>query len=232
MATTSSLRFENVSLTAQFPYTLDLAGISLELAAGEAQLVVTDLLPDGFPLADLAAGLLVPDEGRVYFAGEDWLALRPDAAAAARGRIGRVFEKRGWISNLDVDENITLAQRHHTTRPLAEIEAEALALAKQFGFDDLPRVRPALLRSGELRRAAWIRALLGAPALLLLEHPLRDLPAAAGAPLVAAVRAACARGAAVLWVAESFQGLENSRALFSKVWKLEGARLAAAKECP
>jgi phospholipid/cholesterol/gamma-HCH transport system ATP-binding protein len=193
-------------------------------------LVVTDLLPEGFPLADLAAGLVAPDSGQVRFEGEDWQTLHPDEAAAARGRMGRIFEKRGWISNLDVDENITLAQRHHTTRPVAEIEAEALALARQFGFEDLPRVRPALLRTGELRRAAWTRALLGAPALLLLEHPLRDLPSAAGAPFVAAVQAACARGAAALWIAESFQGLENSRAVFSKVWKLEGARLTAAKE--
>lgn len=230
MDTTSILRFENVSLTAQPPYAQDLDEVSLEVAKGEAHLVLTDLLPDGFPLADLAAGLLAPDAGHVRFEGEDWQELNPDAAAAARGRIGRIFEKRGWISNLDVDENITLAQRHHTTRPLAEIEAEALALAKQFGFEDLPRVRPALLRSGELRRAAWVRALVGSPTLLVLEHPLRDLTAAAGAPFCAAVQAACARGAAALWIAESFQGLENSRTLFSKVWKLEGARLTAAKE--
>jgi phospholipid/cholesterol/gamma-HCH transport system ATP-binding protein len=230
MDTNSILRFENVSLTAQPPYAQDLAEVSFELHAGEAQLVLTGLLPEGLPLADLAAGLVAPDTGQVRYAGEDWQELHPDEAAAARGRTGRIFEKRGWISNLDVDENITLAQRHHTTRPLAEIEAEALTLAREFGFEDLPRVRPALLRSGELRRAAWIRALLGSPALLLLEHPLRDLPAAAGVPFVAAVQAACARGAAALWIAESFQGLENSRTVFSKVWKLDGPRLAAAKE--
>ena len=105
------------------------------------------------------------------FEDTDWEEMAADAAAAARGRIGRVFEVRGWISNLDVDENITLAQRHHTSRPLGEIEAEALALAQQFGLADLPRLRPAMLRAGELRRAAWIRALLGAPTLILLEHP-------------------------------------------------------------
>ena len=230
MDTTSILRFENVSLTAQPPYALDLTDVSLELNAGELGLVLTGHHTEGLPLADLASGLVVPDNGSVWFQDEDWQDRHPDAAAAARGSIGRIFEKRGWISNLDVDENITLAQRHHTTRPVAELEAEALALARQFGFEDLPRVRPALLRPGELRRAAWIRALVGAPLLVLLEHPLRDLPANAAQPLVAAVQAAAARGAAALWIAESFQGLENFRAVFTKVWKLEGARLAAAKE--
>ena len=230
MITTSILRFENVSLTAQPPYALDVTEISLELNAGELGLVLTGASTEGLPLADLASGLVAPNAGQVRFQDQDWQACHPDTAANARGRIGRIFEKRGWISNLDMDENITLAQRHHTTRPVAEIEAEALALAKQFGFEDLPRARPAVLRAGELRRSAWIRALVGSPMLALLEHPLRDLPAQAAAPLVAAVQAAAARGAAVLWIAESFQGLETCRTVFSKVWTLEGARLVAAKE--
>lgn len=230
MSTTSILRFENVSLTAQAPYLLDLAEVSFELDAGELGLVLTGHNTEGLPLADLATGLVAPESGVVRFQGEDWQALHPDASAARRGTIGRVFEKRGWISNLDVDENITLSQRHHTTRPEAEIELEALALAKQFGFEDLPRIRPALLRPGELRRSSWVRALVGSPLLILLEHPLRDLPPQAADPLVAALQAAATRGAAVLWMAEGFQGLENHRTIFSKVWKLEGARLAAAKE--
>ena len=230
MNPTSILRFEQVSLAAQLPYAEELTEITLELCAGELGLVLVPPHSDGLPLADLAEGLVTPDSGSVKFEDVDWEDMEPDQAAAARGRIGRVFEKRGWISNLDVDENITLAQRHHTARPLAEIEAEALALAKQFGFDDLPRLRPALLRGGELRRAAWIRALLGAPTLILLEHPLREIPSGKAAQLLDALKTARARGAAALWIAESFQGLENHREHFSKVWKLEGARLAAAKE--
>lgn len=230
MSPTSILNFEQVSLPAQPPYTQDLGDASLELCAGELGLVLVPAPSDGLPLADLAEGLVTPDSGSARFENENWAERGPDAAAAARGRIGRVFDTHGWISNLDVDENITLAQRHHTTRPLAEIESEALGLAQQLGFDDLPRVRPALLRSGELRRAAWIRALLGAPALILLEHPLRDMPTVHATALLAAVQTACQRGTAVLWIADSFLGLENTRNLFSKTWKLEGARLAAVKE--
>lgn len=230
MTPSSILRFDRVSLTAQRPYTQDLTEITLELCAGEAGLVLVPPHSDGLPLADLAEGLVTPDSGSVKFADAEWEEMDPDQAATARGRIGRVFEKRGWISNLDVDENITLAQRHHTTRPLAAIEAEALTFAKQFGFDELPHLRPALLRGGDLRRAAWIRALLGAPRLVLLEHPLREIPSANAVQLLDAVNAARARGAAALWIAESFQGLENHREHFSRVWKLEGARLAAAKE--
>ena len=230
MSPTSILCFDRVSLAAQLPYAHDLTEVSFELGAGELGLVLVPPHAEGLPLADLAAGLVGPDSGIVKFEDTDWEEMAADAAAAARGWIGRVFEVRGWISNLDVDENITLAQRHHTTRPIGEIEAEALALAQQFGFADLPRMRPALLRAGELRRAAWIRALLGAPKLILLEYPLRDIPTTEAVKLLTVVQTARARGAAALWLAESFQGLEIHRVQFSKVWKLEGARLVADKE--
>ena len=230
MPPTSILRFDHVNLTAQPPYAHDLADVSLDLLAGEMGLVLIQPHTEGLPLVDLAEGLIAPDTGMVQFEGEDWLERHPDDAAAARGRIGRFFEKHSWISNLDVDENITLAERHHTTRPLAEIEAETLDLARPFGFTDLPRVRPAMLRNNDLRRAGWVRALIGAPALIMLEHSLHDSAADEVAALLAALKAARQRGAAVLWIVDSFQNFENYRTDFSKVWKLEGARLAAAKE--
>src|ERR1035437_7497838 len=117
MPPTSILNFANVSLRTQPPYAHDLAEVTLELLEGEMGLVLIPPHTEDFPLADLAEGLVTPDTGTVTFQGADWEELGPDAAAAARGNIGRVFENRGWISNLDVDENITLAARHHTTRP-------------------------------------------------------------------------------------------------------------------
>ena len=99
-----------------------------------------------------------------------------------------------------MDENITLASRHHTLRPVPEIEQEALALAQSFGLPEIPRKRPALLRRADLRRCEWVRALIGTPSLVVLEHPTRDVFAEAIPKLVAAVRAARARGAAVMWI--------------------------------
>ena len=226
MSIASILKFDRVSCTAQPPYEQDLAGVSLALGPGDLGVV---LVPPGtarLPLADLAEGLLIPDAGRVAFEEEDWLEWTPDDAAAARSRIGRVFETRGWISNLDVDENITLAQRHHTSRPVAELEQEAAALARGFGLTELPRVRPAVLRSAVLRRAEWVRAFLGAPALILLEFPLREVYVDALDGLVLAVQAARARGAAVLWLGDSSGDGARAAALpGAQVWTLSGARL-------
>lgn len=191
---------EDVTVETRPPYETGLAGASLVLRAGALAMVY---IPEGFaytPLADMVQGLVEPDAGVVRYRGEDWRVMDPARAAAQRGTIGRVFDQRGWISNLDVDENITLASRHHTLRPLPEIEQEALALAQSFGLPELPRRRPALLRRADLRRCEWVRALIGTPSLVVLEHPTRDVFAEAIPKLVAAVRAARARGAAVMWI--------------------------------
>ena len=125
--------------------------------------------------------------------------MHADHAAARRGRIGRLFEDEGWVSDLEVDQNIMLAQRHHTSRSEPDILEEALKLARVFGLPGLPRGRPGSLRRWDLRKAACIRAFLGRPAFIILEQPVRGVYADLLAPLVNAVHSARRRGAAVLW---------------------------------
>ncbi len=149
---------------------------------------------------DAVCGIEPPPEGVVRFNGADWRELPPAEAERRRARIGRVFEGAAWVSNLDVDENVLLAQRHHTRRPDAELRAEAERLARTFGLARLPGTRAAWTDPRDLQRAQWVRALLGAPALLLLEFPERRAAAVHVAALAAAVDAARARGAGVLWI--------------------------------
>lgn len=175
-----------------------LRGVHIDLDPGGLVLVALEEGGPGTLLADAASGLLAPDTGTVAFCGEDWTAMHPDRAAACRARIGRVFGEREWISNLDIDENVTLARRFHSRRPENEVAEEAEALARAFGLDALPRARRPFVKAQALRRAAWTRAFLGEPLLLVLERPERDVPPGALGTLFSAVRAALDRGAAAL----------------------------------
>lgn len=197
------LQFESVRVKSGAEYEDGLEDVTFSLRPGERLLVLLDPLAHRGVFGDLALGLAEPDEGRVLFEGHDWSRVGPDRAAAARARIGRVYERPLWVSNLDVDENITLVQRHFTSRPEAEIDAEAVALARSFGLEDIPRARPARVPSRDLRVADWIRALVGRRDLLVLERPLRDAPPDKAAALVRAVRAASDRGAAVIWLQDA-----------------------------
>jgi len=197
----SILKLSDVTIESGTPYECGLSNVSCELKAGELWLVRLEREDERLPLADAAEGLAVPIQGRVAFLGEDWRSMSPDHAAARRGKIGRLFEDDGWISDLDLDQNIMLSQRYHTQRSEAEILDEAVKFARLFGLPGLPRGRPASVRRPDLRKAACIRAFLGQPALIILERPERGVYADLIAPLINAVRSARQRGAAVLWTA-------------------------------
>ena len=195
------LKFSGVTVESSPHYETELWNISFTLNPGDLLLVRIERENERLPLADACEGLVGPGPGSVMFLGQDWQRMSADHAAAQRGKIGRLFEDEGWVSDLGVDQNIMLSQRHHTRRSEEEILDEALKFARMFGLPGLPRGRPGSVRRPDLRKAACIRAFLGQPAFIILEQPVRGVYADLMAPLVNAVVSARKRGSAVLWTA-------------------------------
>ncbi len=193
------LQFQDVTIASQPPYESAIWKVSFTLGAGDLLLLRLEEEFKELPLADAAEGLVDLAAGVVRFLERDWTGLSARDAAAARGRIGRVFLTEGWLDDQGVDENIVLAQRHHTERSEADIRQEAANLARMFRLPGLPLWPPHRVRRQDLRKAACIRALLGRPQLILLENPTLGVYADLIAPLVNAVNAARRGGAAVLW---------------------------------
>ncbi len=204
--------FTGVSTEPDPAYDVPLWNVDFTLEAGELLLIRLERGQLRIPLADAAVGLIEPIEGQISFQGEDWKSMTPDQAAARRGRCGRVFTGRGWCSNMSLNDNITLAQRHHTHRPETAIEAEAANLAHYFGLPGLPLWPPGQTRPGDLGRAGLIRAFLGKPDLVVLEQPTRHLYPEIMPPLMNAIRAARDRGAAVILLTDE-PGIWNEAAL-------------------
>ncbi len=193
------LKFNEVTVESSPCYETGLWNSSFDLNPGELLLVRIEREDERLPLADAAEGLVTPRQGSVTFLGEDWSGMRADHAAAQRGTIGRLFEDEGWISDLDVDQNIMLSQRHHSARTEEDILEEALQLARVFGLPGLPRGRPGNMRRWDLRKAACVRAFLGRPLFIILEQPVRGVYADLMVPLLHAANSARKRGAAILW---------------------------------
>ncbi len=173
--------------------------LTLRLQPGKWARLTTESA-DSIPIwADVMLGLAEPAAGQVWFLGRHWRELGPDEQAALRARVGRVFSATAWLANLDVDENILLASRYHTRRPGAEWRREAEELARRLGLPGLPTGRPVGVPPDALQQAQWVRALLCAPRLLLLERPLHAAPAEAVARFGEALEEALGRGAAMIW---------------------------------
>ncbi len=220
-----TLRFDQVTLAPDVNYESALCEVSFVLRAGDLLLVLLERENEKLPLADAAEGLITPLHGEVRRSRQNWETMTAEAAANHRGRIGRVFENSGWINDLDVDENIILAQLHHTDRAESEIVSEAEELARLFELPGLPAGRPSAIRRQDLRKAACIRAFLGQPELILLENPSRDVYEDIIAPLVNMVQGARQRGVAVLWMTSEPEVWRNPGIRANLRAKMFGARL-------
>lgn len=179
----------------------------LSLAKGElAVFEVGESVRAGW-LGDAALGLVKPMKGEVRFLGADWGDMLPgEAERRRRRRAGRVLapeEGAVWLQNLDLDENIQLAQRMDPEQRLGEVAERALRVARRFGLDELPRMRPAAADRRTLQVAQWVRAFLPKElSLLILDRPLRGASAADAVALRENMEEARERGAAVVWVEE------------------------------
>jgi phospholipid/cholesterol/gamma-HCH transport system ATP-binding protein len=206
---TDILRFHDVTVAPDSDRESGISSLNLSLSRGDLTVVLWEKEQVRIPLADAAEGLVSPVRGMVSFLGEDWQTMAANRVAAQRGKIGRVFEGESWLSDLDVDQNITLAQRHHTRRPIKEIEQEATQLCRVFGLAGLPGGRPSNARRLDLQKAACVRAFLGAPILILLENPTVEVYADVIAPLIKTVNEVRQRGAAVLWTTNELHVWNN-----------------------
>ncbi len=211
------LTFDSVTWATASASAEPLGPVDVVLPPGGMQGICYSAETDCPPIADLAAGLREPQAGQVTFAGQPWSAYAPFAAAAARGRIGRIFAGQAWVSNLDVDENITLAQRHHGHAKPADVRKSAEALARRLGLNGLPGTRPAWTPRRELQLAQWVRALLAPPSLLLVEQPWPDFSDGPGAALRTEIETARKAGMAVVWLVND-ERLMNNEYLKTSQW--------------
>ena len=136
--------------------------VSLDVAAGEAVLLVGRNGAGKTTLLRIATGFLDPDAGEVTI---DGVALARDRARA-QGRMGYLPEHAPAPSELTVREHLALRARLKRVAP--DGLARAIELA---GLGDVVRQRIATLSKGFRQRVGLADALLGDPPLLILDEP-------------------------------------------------------------
>ena len=173
-----------------WPATVD--GVDLQVEEGAFVCLVGRSGCGKTTLLKLAAGLLRPDSGEVVF--------RPPAPAAVGPGIGFVFQSPNLLEWLRVVDNVLLPQSLHR-RPTDADRARALRLLEQLGLAAHAGKYPRQLSGGQQSRVALARALLLAPALLLLDEPFAALDAITREELQRDLLALCRRsGTTVLFV--------------------------------
>ncbi len=159
-------------------------------------------------VVSMLQGLHHPSEGEVLFQNADWKGEDFDRHFQMRSRIGRVFEDQGWIQNFNILDNVTLASRHH--RPSdSKIRQQVSSWAERFNVSAAPFSRPSFVDPAALQVYQWIRALIGKPALLILERPMNSVSITRLPKLIEVINEVRKQGAAVLWFTSNARDLSD-----------------------
>ena len=193
------LELRHLSHQPRFENGLQFQNVDLGIRSGELLTIQVDGAARTRSFASMLQGIGSPDSGEILFMNQDWLGSDYPRHFSQRSLIGRVFDGQAWLENLNVDENVTLAMRHHG-RTREEIQASIRYWMSHLGLDKLVSRRPAFVAPATLQLHQWIRAFIGKPKLVILERPLQFLSEDWLAKLLSAVEDILNDDIAVLWL--------------------------------
>lgn len=153
-------------------------GLSFDIRKGE---VVGLLGPNGAGKTTafyMAIGLIRPEEGQVFFKGQDITNL--PIHERARLGMGYLAQEPSVFRNLTVEQNILcILETLPLTKAQRKVRLEQLLL--ELNLKRLAKKKASTLSGGERRRLEITRALVTEPTLLLLDEPFANIdPIAVG----------------------------------------------------
>ena len=157
-------------------------GIDLAVREGETHAIIGPNGAGKTTFISQLAGNLVPDSGRIFFAGEDITALK--APRRARKGLARSFQITSIYPEFTALENVALAVQAHAGhsfrfwRPAfadAALTEPARNILDDVGLAPRSGVLAANLAHGEQRQLEVAMALATRPRLLLLDEPMAGM---------------------------------------------------------
>jgi len=162
------------NVTKRFGSHQALNGVSLEVAAGEAIVILGPSGCGKTTLLRLIAGLDVPDSGEVWLAGAQVSGARRSMMPPHERGIGFVFQDLALWPHLTVQRNLDFVLGS-VKMPRADRSARAQEVLRLVRIEQLSGRYPHELSGGEQQRVALARALVGQPRVLLLDEPFSSL---------------------------------------------------------
>ncbi len=171
-------------------------GVTLTCSPGEVLVVHGRSGSGKSTLLRILTGLDDPDEGTVQLLGDDLPAAdRAGRARRRRSGVGMVQQEIHLDETATLRENLDLAR---AVRGMPADQGGDLALLDELGLGDLADRQARRCSGGERQRAALARAVVGSPALVVLDEPTSQLDETSAVRVVQFVARLADRGAAVV----------------------------------
>jgi len=167
-------------LVKSFGQTPALCGATMGVSRGEILAVMGPSGSGKSTLLHCLAGILVPDDGEVWFDGQR-LDTRSDERRSElrRDRFGFVFQSGQLVPELTVEENVALPLLLGGARRAPAV-AEARKWFGRLGLDGLEQRRSGELSGGQAQRVALARGLVTGPEVLFADEPTGSLDSVSG----------------------------------------------------
>ena len=163
-----------------FGQTPALRGATIAVEQGEILAVMGPSGSGKSTLLHCLAGILVPDDGEVWFGGQRLDNLGENRRSALRrDRFGFVFQSGQLVPELAAEENVALPLLLGGTRRRPAL-AEARPWFGRLGLGGLEQRRSGELSGGQAQRVALARGLVGGPEVLFADEPTGSLDSVSG----------------------------------------------------
>lgn len=151
---------------------LALDEVSLALPEGKTTVILGPAGCGKSTLLKVAAGIVLPDSGRVMAKGKNLRTMSDRENLDFRKESGFIFQDSALWANHTVFQNLSLPLRYHfPAMSEEEIAKRVAALVKQVSYHDSLSRRPAEASSGERKIISFLRALVTDPSLLFMDEP-------------------------------------------------------------
>lgn len=152
-----------------------LRGVDLQILEGESMVIMGGSGSGKSVLIKNIIGILRPDKGRIYVAGQEITQRSERELDALRRKFGMLFQGAALFDSLSVWENVGFGLKQHTgfsDDQIREVASEKLAMVGLYDVEDL---RPSELSGGMRKRVGLARAIAMEPEILLYDEPTTGL---------------------------------------------------------
>jgi putative ABC transport system ATP-binding protein len=178
-----------------------LAGVNLEMEAGDFLAVVGKSGSGKSTLLNMITGIDSPTSGELWVQGRPVHGMSESERVSFRGRnIGIVFQFFQLIPTLTILENVILPMDFCGKITARLRRARAMELLEKAGIPEQARKFPSMMSGGQQQRAAIARALANDPPVICADEPTGNLDSETSARILELFRALNREGKTIVIV--------------------------------
>jgi len=198
------IELKNVSFSAQEGNIIQ--DVSVEFEESKAAAIVGPSGCGKSTLLKLAAGLLVPEQGEVFYKGKNISMMTRHENLQFRRSSAFVFQDSALWANQNLFQILELPLKIHFPE-MSEKQRfnQIMSIAEKVGYFKDLYVRPARLSMGEQKIIAFARAIINNPSLFFLDEWTESLDDNTAEWLVRIVRAKKEEGSTILFISHDIR---------------------------